>query len=196
MPNVTIEVRTGQKVGGSEDKFYRTYRLPTCALFQWGSQRNGRSGGQFKIAPSPLDAMQQSEKKRREGYTYVGGTETFQVDEAKLQTQLARGPKEVGQFLDSLYAASGSTGQASIPAMPDVWESKPTPVTPAAEDVFDRLSMTNQRALAAITLATNDPAAALTEYSLLNDALADLEADVRKVKSYLGTLEVLVEEAM
>lgn len=199
MPQVTVYVRTAEKVGGSEDKFYRTFELPTCALFQWGSQRNGRSGGQYKIAPSTFDAQQQFSKKVGEGYRQVGAVEKFDIDASKLEAQVRSGHKNLGPFLDSLYAASATTGgrpagsAQTFNTMPDpVPDVAPVP----AEKVFDRISQTNERALAAISLAAAEPAKALTEYSLLQDAIDSLEADLRKVKSYMGTLEILVEEAM
>lgn len=207
MTQVTVTVRTAEKdnsaQGGSEQKFYRTYQLPSSALFQWGSQRNGRSGGQFKIAPSMHDAEQQMRKKQAEGYVTVGGVEQFTVDTAKLQTQIVAGNKALGAFLDSLYAASATTGGKTKPFAPAFKPSKPTkfpedtPGQPVpVERVFDRISQTNERALAAISLASNEPAKALTEYSLLQDEIDALEVDLRKVKSYMGTLEILVEEAM
>lgn len=205
MTQVTVIVHTCEKdniqQGGNESKFYRTYELPSQSLFQWGSQRNGRSGGQFKIAPSASDAVAQFQKKLNEGYTRIGNSETFSVDQAKLQQQIASGAKGLGQFLDILYAASATTGAktTSKPQSPannpnDPFGDPPTPV--AADSVFDRITQVNERALAAISLAASEPARALTEYSLLNDALEGLEADMRKVKSYLGTLEILVEEAL
>lgn len=201
MALVTIQVRTAEKddtrYGGSSDKFYRTFRLPTCALFQWGSQRNGRSGGQFKIAPDPGDAVSQFTKKLNEGYTTVGGIDTFDVDEAKLRQMVAQGHKALGGFLESIYAASarsGSNRPAPAPSSPAAPQPSPTP--PPAERVFDRISQTNERALTAISQAATEPAKALTEYALLQGELDALEADLRKVHSYMATLGVLVEEAL
>lgn len=201
MTLLTVTVRTAEKVntaqGGTEDRFYRTYEIGNrCALFQWGSQRNGRSGGQFKIAPAPSDATDQFYKKIREGYVSVGpGSETFQVDDVKMTQQLALGHKAAGTFLDNLYAASPASSSSTLPP---VFKGKPEAITfeVPADKPFDRIGQTNERALAAITLATTSPAKALTEYSLLQDEVDAMETDLRKVRSYLSTLEVLVEEAM
>lgn len=204
MALATVTVRTIEKDttrhGGNEDKFYRTYQLPSCALFQWGSQRNGRSGGQFKLAPSPHDAVAQIGKKRNEGYLPITQHETYvQVDEAKLAQLVAQGHKAVGEFLDNLHVASGKPTGGSVPApkpSPAAPAAEPTPAAPLREADYDRIAKVNERALAAITQAATDPAQALTEYSHLQTDLEDLEAALRKIKSYIGTLEVLVEEAL
>lgn len=194
MALVRVIARTGQKVQGSEDKFYRTYELHTCSLFQWGSQRNGRSGGQFKISPSRHDAREQFQKKQNEGYTIVGGDAVFDVDQAKLEQQIAAGNKACGAFLDSLLAAAAPPSPLAPPvAKPD--PAKPAD-TPAPQVGTDRIAATNQRALAAISLAAVDPAKAMTEFAMLNSDVEELEAALRKVKSYMGTLEILVDEAV
>ena len=208
---MNIIVRTVEKdntaQGGSECKFYRTYELPAAGsgvqtLFQYGSMRNGKSGGQFKAG---FDGPGQIRKKTNEGY-YSLEQITITVPDAKV-SQLRADTKALGQLLDNVVAASSvapkgrssssSTSPTSTPAPVTAPRSAdPTPqATPAAPPTLDRLIVLNAELLATITQAAVDPALAMAIFPRLVAEVADLEADVRKIRSYLETVELLVTEA-
>lgn len=203
MPNIVqVVAKTAKKdnlaIGGSECKFYRVYALDAGSLFQWGSARGGASGGQFKNTPSRFDAGSQFQTKLNEGYVNEHPDFVFDVDIDKLQQQGGLGSKNGRIFLENIFHAAfnkAPSGSAFAPSTPGrVTVQDPTPV--AAERVFDRMNQVSEKVLAAISQAATDPASALTQMSLLTDDVEVLETDLRKIKSYMSTLEVMVDEAL
>jgi hypothetical protein len=207
VPNIVqVVARTAKKDnlahGGSECKFYRTYALDVGSLFQWGSARGGNSGGQFKNTPSRYDAATQFQTKCNEGYVPEHPDFVFDVDLDKLQQQGGLGSKNGRIFLENIFHAAFNRAPQAPTGSSFASKSKPETVTlqdptpVAAERVFDRMNQASEKVLAAISQAATDPAGALTTYSLLGDEIEALENDLRKVKSYMSTLEVMVDEAL
>lgn len=200
MPLAQVTVRTVEKdttsYGGTEYKFYRTYEVPGIGtILQWGSMKSGKSGGQFKHDSSSYVARDKIGEKQNEGYTNLT-LEAVNVDTDKLK---GRAAKDMGQILDNMYQAGAVNPTPPVntptPASTPVQPKKPAtvPQNPDAQ-LPDRLTTLNKRALEAITLASTDPIAALKELSTITDEIESIEADVRKVRSYVSTLEVLTEE--
>lgn len=224
MTATTVRVLTVDKdnlsQGGNECKFYRSFSLDVFTVFQFGSQRNGKSGGTFKvvnrgnIARATAASIKQVESKESEGYSNRE-THAFQVDLDKFTEVMGKqGDKGAGAWLENMFAAARSSNAVYTPpslpgvgapahkhkASPAVTSSTPdTPKrwgTPGTSLPVDQLQMLTQRALSAISLAATDPAKALTEYSLVTEEVDKVEVTFRKVRSYLNTLETLIEDVL
>ena len=205
MSTATARTRTLQKVRGTENKFYRVTTLEgagaSYSVTQWGSQRNGRHGGSYKIAPGPDLADRKYVEKAKEGYTSVGQEVTFQVDVDKFRAQLAGGgDKAAGSFIENL-AAAAERGRPVInptnPQAPFGWsgeQEKGTDVPAAVPDVVDRIGVLNDKALECIGLATSDTQKAMVMLVELREQRESIEAELRKAASYISTVEALVEE--
>lgn len=213
--------------GGSECKFYRCYHVGNdYSVIQYGSQRNGRSGGSFKVEHNLDYAVNQRDKKRRDGYVDVAGefNVTFEIDGDKFRQQLLNGDKAAGEWLDNIRAAKMRAG-ARLPqsatstfvctmcqatfaqalalnrhiakAHQNVTGAAVTPQAPdIPASVADRLTVLTDRALQAIAAAADDPAKVMVEYVSLKEERDLVALDLRKADSYLMTLETLVEEAV
>jgi hypothetical protein len=211
MTMVNVTVRTAEKddlaQGGSQCKFYRTYSLDEFWVVQYGSMRGGIGGGQFKVtnaghvSRSASAATDQFNKKLNDGY--VNATrDDFLIDIDKFKAQGAGG----GQWLENMYDAAKASrmlvnSHAATAAAPKAPKAKATPSVPTsastpAPETTDALAQVTQRALKAIALASSEPAKALTEHSLLTVQLEEIEVHFRKARSYLSTLDTLLEEAL
>lgn len=203
MSVIQVRVLTAEKVNpnANEDKMYRVYDLPgQPAMLQWGSQRTGRTGGQFKVADQPADAA--FAKKLRDGYTKVAEYH-FGIDSAKLAVQLT--PKSAGSLLDGVRGSS----PAGIDDNPSFSWDAPTPgfgpnavathqqsqATPAPVG-SDSISQLTSRIQAAITLAVDNPAAAMVELADLGDELDLTKERTLKMESFFATLQTLVKDSV
>lgn len=227
MTQVKVTVWTMEKdnlaQGGSECKFYRTYVVGRdYSVIQYGSQRNGRSGGSFKVERNADYALTQRDRKRRDGYEDVKAefNVTFDVDFEKFQQQLLNGDKSAGEWIDNMRAAKlrgapqSATSSFTCPDCAQVFDqalalrrhmggahgpgTKPqaTPVPDIPATLADRLTALTERALEAIKNAADDPIKVSVEYVTLKEEREAVALDLRKVDSYISTLETLVEEAV
>lgn len=206
----TVTVQTGGKdniaQGGNECKFYRVYSVGRQYVIQYGSMRNGVSGGQFKVVVGDSGAAEaQFRRKQNEGYQ-ASSTVHFDLDTGKFYDVLAKqGDKAAGQWIENMFDAayaSNAVYNLGVNAPPTTQTGSVglanDKVTTADHQhaVQDRLSTLVSSALAAITLATADPMKALVEQAKISTALEAVELDLRKVKSYLSTLDTLIEEVL
>lgn len=201
--------------GGSACKFYRVYSLEHFTVFQYGSMRTGKTLGSYKVANqgnaarSYAAALKQIGVKESEGYQHRE-TVLFYVDLDKFVEVMGKqGDKGAGQWLENMLEAARLSGNLSnvspITSTPTPTsaprKAKASPAVPSSAPAAlrisgDRLEVLVQRALSAISLAASDPAKALTEYSLVTKEVDEIDVMFRKARSYLGTLETLIEEVL
>lgn len=195
MSVVTVIARTGLQdnlaQGGNNCKFYRTYEIPTIgALFQWGKALNGMRGGQFQLKSSPAEARAQINKKLSSGYESVSPDVTFPLDLDKLVQRGGIDSAAGRDFIDNLFQAAA----ASVRQSTNTPTAAPlsNPVKTAA--ITDRLDLLSAQVLDAINIAAGgDPIGGLQVAAKVRDDLALVEEDLDKVRSYLSTLDTLLE---
>ena len=207
---ISVRVMTAEKVNpeAGEDKYWRAYDIPGHGvLTQWGSQRNGRSGGQFKLSTSG-DASEQFRKKIRSGYI-AQADYAFRIDGDKIVS--VTDARILGIALDNIRASTAD-GQDDNPLSSNgqrlgttvEWRSAsaaldygntPTPAnfTQPATDVLTQLT---NRVQAAISTAVDDPAAAMAEFSELADLVTESEEQTIKLRSFYDTLQMLLVGAV
>lgn len=212
-----VTVRTAEKSntaqGGNEDKFYRTFELPTVSVMQWGSQRNGRSGGQYKISSGPGDASMVFNKKLTDGYVRVS-VEEFELDPAgynlMIQTSDA---KTIGASAERAYDQAKRTGKVKTssgnvstggtpPKAP--FRGTPKAATPAAPASPTTVQKSNAaiteintlaaEALGLMKIAAVDPIKALKKLPDLRNAQEAVVMATAKLSSYLETIDEMIEE--
>lgn len=201
--------------GGSACKFYRAYCLEHFTVFQYGSMRTGKRLGTFKVAGQGnaaralAAAHKQIATKEAEGYEHRE-TALFYVDLDKFCEVMGKqGDKGAGAWLENMFdAARVSGGVSNVSTTPGAplatsapRKAKASPAVPSSPPAAprisgDRLEVLVQRALSAISLAASNPAQALTEYSLVTKEVDEIDVMFRKARSYLNTLETLIEEEM
>lgn len=211
-----VTVRTAEKSntaqGGNEDKFYRTFELPTVSVMQWGSQRNGRSGGQFKISSGPGDASMVFNKKLTDGYVRVS-VEEFEIDPAAYQLMIqVSDAKTIGAAAESAYdkakrtgkvkTSSGNVSTGTPPKPP--FRGTPKAATPAAPASPTTVQKSNAaiteintlaaEALELMKIAAVDPIKALTKLPDLRSAQEAVVMATAKLSSYLETIDEMIEE--
>lgn len=189
LTSVTLEkVDSGQNM----DKFYRVFYPPTGPGFgQWGSQRNGRTGGQVKMFTSGGEAIQILGKKRADGYIEVESRE-IDVDSAvwnqmsSLSPSDKEGVKSAVQHLENAYVMA--------PAIPAASQAPShSPSTPDAPSVAaDRIQELSNKYLEAIGTASGDPIEGYRILALLGEELEPLLAELRKLTSYQDTLKTVL----
>ena len=215
MARVKAHSWTGQVVDSKSNKFYRVYNVGPYVVTQYSSQSNGRTGGTFDFARlgSEVGAKADAQAMRRKKSAYETVQEIdFEVDIDKLMERLVFGDKKGGEFLDNMHTAAAAgqsldvntglaaanvrhkqekTGNLStVPGSPDA--TKPTPAATGA----DRLTSFGDRALVALTQSTTDVAAAANAYAELCGELEELQDEFNKAASFLGTLKLMVTEAL
>lgn len=221
MATADVTVETLEKVQGSENKFYRTYLINEAgtnnfiSLTQWGSQRGGRTGGQFKSGLGAGLSTKKLKEKRADGYTDAEPSLVFAANWDAIQKAIQVDDKVLGQSLEQAYLSAKSAATAPTPgwACTDCGEkfasgyalnqhiaskhqsgSGGAPSAPPA--VADRLVSLSQRAQEVIGLATTDPIKAHVQLVALREEKAEIELDLRRVDSYIYTIETLVDEAL
>lgn len=194
-PPMLMDVVTLEKVDGSSNKFYRVYKIwnHNIQVAQWGSQRNGRSGGQFKAMDnSPaITADQQVTRKVSDGYVEVDRVERIPIVNVNWNVPT----KSLGEKLEALYFEAKVAARQGATATPPPPPSTPTP-TPADPPAStlpdsDRLSALSQRFVEAIATATTDPMQGMVTLAILNEQLEELEAEFRKLHTYKTTVEMI-----
>lgn len=203
---------TGEVVDSKSNKFYRIFSVGPYLVTQYGSQKNGRTGGTFSFIRLGSDIGAQNEalmaREKRRHYDPVQEID-FTVDGDKLIERLTSGDKKAGEFLDNMHTAAAAgqskdvnTGlaAANVRHMQEKTgnlSTVPNPVqTETAAAGADRLTTFGDRALVALTLSTTDVRAAAKAYGELADELEGLQDEFRKAQSFLGTLELMVMEAI
>lgn len=229
MASANVRVWTQSKVQGSENKFYRSYLIEgtqTHSINQWGSQKNGRSGGQFKAALGSTLALGKRDEKAREGYQRVADEYNivFPIDDVAFLRQLnANGSKSAGIWLEGEFLralqrgtpAPTAAGQQLVSCAdcgetfanrqalvahrrntPDCGNTHGAVQKPeTVEVIVDPIGDLSKEAQSVIALATTDPINAHVKLVELRERKSKIELDLRRVGSYLDTIETLVEEA-
>lgn len=207
---------TGEVVDAKSNKFYRVYSVGPYTVTQYGAQGSGRTGGSFAFSKEAgdiqaINAARAARGKKRQ-YDTVHEID-FDVDLDRLVQALQGGDKKGGEFLDNIHTAmSAQQGKdvnvglananvrhkqektGNLSTVPSSTTSTTQPQTAATG--ADRLTAFGDRALAALTLSTTDVRAATQAFADLSEELEGLQDEFRKAQSFLGTLELMVTEAL
>jgi hypothetical protein len=211
MPNA--KSWTGEVVDAKSNKFYRVYSIEEpgggYVVTQYGSQGSGRTGGTFSVAASgtPVTDARNAKMKKRAYGTVL--EIDFDVDVARFKKALQGGDKAAGEFLDNIHTAAVASQGKDVNA--GITEAKKRQRAerqgqPVVDDFSradgpvtvqkDRLDAFAEKALAALTLSTTDVAAATKVYGELSEELEDLQEEFRKATSFLGTVELMITDAL
>jgi hypothetical protein len=200
-----VEFTTLEYSGGGSEKFYRAYMItsstgsgPTgvTAVLQWGSQRNNRHGGQFKIDVSSAYQRKITEKTN-EGYRNVDKG-SFELTAAEWERYVLKptrtggtaNAKDFGLLLDS---------RTDGPLAGTAYDGQPVPETKAATiqtvevDTIDALA---EELKGLMTLAVSEPDKALVQLAAIKTKRKTLANSLDRVDSYLGTVEVIIDEQL
>ena len=194
--------------GGTNNKFYRMYQADkddTNLYLQYGSQNNGRQGGQFTVLPHKdlntrdREFIKRLNEKRGEGYSIVHPeTGNFEILDSDYQSGKAgvSDPKTFAKFIAHEYSSKFQTGVAAPNAVPRPRGNAPTPTPSASPITAGTLEALNDRLQAAIIAACSDPIEGYAQLAVIRLDLGALKAEVRKLEDYTDTLEMLAEEAL
>lgn len=198
---VRVQVDTMEMVDGTHNKYYRVYQIPSegVALIQYGSQKNGRSGGAANLLTSD-EGYTKRDEKRRKGYVPIKDECLyFETDWDKLS---GRPPKEIVNVLEMQFVGALRTANAGsnyVPAASRPARNQPrTPSSnqsqPAAAPVrvSDRLLDFKDEMLSIINIAPTDETAALKAYASINERLEAFELEMRNLKSYKEALDIVL----
>lgn len=204
---------TGQVVDAKSNKFYRVYSVGPYVVTQYGPQGSGRTGGTFAFVKEAGDMLAsnaaRSARQKKRAYDTVYELE-FDVDLDRLVSALTGGDKKGGEFLDNIHTASALAQGADVnvglaDARAKQRAEKSGTVAPSTTSTTqpltaatgaDRLTVFGDRALAALTLSTTDVRGATQAFAELTEELEGLQDEFRKAQSFLGTLELMVTEAL
>ncbi len=192
----TVTCTTVEKVGGSNNKFYRAYVMDDWCVFQFGPRTIAPGGGQWRgrqcgsrgqaisLANGKMD------EEISEGYRMVG-TETFEYNGTLTTAKADLQPLDHARTAAANGSMSGLKAKPSGPPQP----AFPDPTSPSADPLpppTDRHGEFSTRALAAVALAASEPQKAMLELALLREEFAELERIHGRAASYLKTLENMV----
>lgn len=193
---ISVNVQTAECVNpeANEDKFYRSYVLPDGrGIRQYGSQRTGRTGGQFKVDSASGARSAYSDKTRR-AYTHETSY-AFQIDDSKFA---GLDDKALAKLLDNVRASSpegrkdNPLNSRGVPIGARTQAAAPSGAISAPAQSGDSLIILTDRLQAAITLAVENPAQAMAEFAQLQDEIEVVEEHTLKLRSFYSTLEMLV----
>lgn len=193
MATTTVTSVTLEKVDrqANNDKFYRVYYAGAKGFGQNGSQRNGRTGGQKRMFTSAQETIEILGKKKLDGYVEVESRE-FTMDVATWENLTKVNPSDRDSVNDSVSFLEGAYMKA--PAIPAASQA------PASADhghdvatpAIDRLAELSNKYLDAIGSASKDPIEGFRIRAVLADELEPLNAEVRKLESYMQTLDAVL----
>lgn len=203
-----VTVTTLEFVGGGSNKFYRMYQADaddTNLYLQYGSQNNGRSGGQFlALAHNNLSArdrewVKRLNDKRSEGYSRVNEeTGGFEIaDYEKSRGTIGGGDNKAFARWVSVQYDKNWTNRTNVPPKkaPDKAPAG-SPVSAPSTDVLGKgtLEVLNDRLLAALLKASDDPIAGYAQLALLKIDIEAAKTEMRKLEDYRDTLEMMTED--
>lgn len=224
MADVEVTTLEKVDPSSNSNKFYRAYHVSDSAgavrtIVQWGSQRTSRSGGQSKVYTNGGEYTKRVNGKRGEGYTHVDNGRIQVPDSVVARLYgLSNGQEANGvtSVLEREYHANGvgtpqpkprpkarhvcdecgagygsSTG---LTAHKQKMHSEPVdPWTDPNQEV-SALSKLADDALACVSLASTDPEKAIVEAAQIRARLEEERNIIRKVESYLSTVDMMVDE--